>query len=160
MTKNSVVLCISGTIHHMIIIYGIYVSNDNISRHFFHIFKIFIFDVVRRVKGQKMVQNEKKLCPSCSIFQEPYIVWLSFMVHICKMIMSLYFFSFLQNFDFLGHEWVKVQKMVQNDKKFCLLCSISEEPYITWLSFMVHMCQMIMSPGIFSCLQSFDFLGC
>ena len=41
-------------------------------------------------------------------------------------------------------------KMVQNDKQLCLLCSISLEPYIVWLSFMVHKCYaMIISPGIF-----------
>ena len=36
-----------------------------------------------------------------------------------------------------------------NDKKFCLLCSISQEPYIKWLWFMVQMCKMIISPGGF-----------
>ena len=43
------------------------------------------------------------------------------------------FFSFLQNFDFSGFWVVNRQKLVQNDKKFCLLCSISQEPYIIWL---------------------------
>ena len=72
--KNSVMLHISGTIHHMIIIYGTLMENDNISRSFFLFFKILIFWVVRGVKGQKMAQNEKKLCLSCSISQEPYII--------------------------------------------------------------------------------------
>ena len=49
-------------------------------------------------------------------------------------------------------------KMVQNDKQLCLLCSISLEPYIVWLSFMVHKCYaMIISPGIFF-LQFFKIL--
>ena len=43
----SVALHILRTIHHMIFIYGAHVENDNISRHFFHIFKILIFRVVR-----------------------------------------------------------------------------------------------------------------
>ena len=53
-------------------------------------------------------------------------------------------------------------KMVQNDKQLCLLCSISLEPYIVWLSFMVHKCYaMIISPGIFfPVFQNFDFLRC
>ena len=43
----SVALHILRTIHHMIFIYGAHVENDNISRHFFYIFKILIFRVVR-----------------------------------------------------------------------------------------------------------------
>ena len=39
--------------------------------------------------------------------------------------------------------------MVQNDKKFCLSCSIYLESYIIWLCFMVQMCKMIISPGVF-----------
>ena len=33
-------------------------QNDDISRHFFHIFKILIFQAVRRVKEQKIAQND------------------------------------------------------------------------------------------------------
>ena len=40
---------ISGTIHHMIVIYGPFVQNDDISRYSFH-FKILIFQVIREVK--------------------------------------------------------------------------------------------------------------
>ena len=93
---------------------------------FFQFFKVLIFWIFMGVKGKKMVQNEKKLL-SLFISQEPYIR-LSFMVHLCKMIITPRgFFSFFQNFDFLG---VKGQKMVQNQKKLCLLCSISQEPYV------------------------------
>ena len=56
-----ITLHISGTIHHMIVIYGTPASNDNISRWIFHFFKILIFGVVRGVKVQKMVQNDKKI---------------------------------------------------------------------------------------------------
>ena len=37
--------------------------------------------------------------------------------------------------------------MAQSEKKNCLFCFISQEPYIIWLSFMV----IVVSPG--------DFLG-
>ena len=47
--------------------------------------------------------------------------------------------------------------MVWNDKKFCLLHSISQEPYIIWLSFMVHMCKMIISPGLVFIFSKFSF---
>ena len=41
------------------------------------------------VKGQKIVQNEKKqLHPSHAISQEQYSIWSLFLVHLCKMIVS------------------------------------------------------------------------
>ena len=92
----SVALHISGIIHHMIVIYGILVWNNDISRHFFHFFKILIFWVVKGLKGQKMVQNEKISCLLCSISQETYIILFWFMVHMWKMIIStrtLFIFS-------------------------------------------------------------------
>ena len=33
--------------------------------------------------------------------------------------------------------------------KNCLSCSISQEPHIIWLSFMVENCKMVISPGVF-----------
>ena len=45
-TKNSVSLCILGTAHHMIAVFGTHMSNDVISRNFFfffHFFKSLIF---------------------------------------------------------------------------------------------------------------------
>ena len=65
--KLSVVLHISGTIHHMILDNGTQLQNNDISWCFLHFFKILIFQVVRRVKGQKIskmtknIQNDKKL---------------------------------------------------------------------------------------------------
>ena len=58
------------------------------------------------------------------------------------------FFSVFQNFDFWVHRGLKGQKAFQNDKNFCLSCSISQEPYIIWLSFMVQVCKMVLSPGV------------
>ena len=58
--KNlSVVLDISGTIHHMSVIYGTHVQNDNISRYCFHFFKILTFWVHRGLKEQKMSRMTK-----------------------------------------------------------------------------------------------------
>ena len=82
----SIALHVSGTIHHMTVIYGTHLSNDNIFRCVVHFSNILIFWVHRGVKGQKMVQNDKKFCLLHSISQEPYIIWLSFMVQMCKMI--------------------------------------------------------------------------
>ena len=79
-----------------------YTCVECISWSFFHVFKILIFGAVRRVKGQKMAQNDKKLSPSCLISQEPYIKWSSFMVHICKRIISPGFVYIFYQFKFWG----------------------------------------------------------
>ena len=55
---------------------------------------------------------------------------------------------------------VKGQKIAQNYKKFSLLHFISQESYIILLWFMVHLCEIIIFPGIFSFFQNFDFPGC
>ena len=51
--KLSVALCISESIHHIIVIFGTHFQNDDISRCFFHFFKMLILWVVRVLKGQK-----------------------------------------------------------------------------------------------------------
>ena len=123
-------LHISGTIHHMIVIFGN------------------IFWVVLGVKGQKMVQSDRKFCLSCSISWEPCIIWLSFMVHIFKMInISRCFFHFFSKFWFPGSIG-GAGKRAKHSPKNCLVRSC-QESYIIWLSFMVHMCKMIISSGIF-----------
>ena len=70
------------------------------------------------------------------------------MVHICKIILSAdVLFIFFKIYIFWVVREVNRPKMVQNDKKFCLSCFISQELYIIWLSFVVHMCKMMISPG-------------
>ena len=54
-------------------------------------FLLYIFGFSRqlgREKGKKWPQMTKTFCPLHFIYQEPYIIWLSFMVHLCKMMMS------------------------------------------------------------------------
>ena len=95
-----------------------------------------------------MIQNDKIFCPLHSISQEPYIIWLSFLVHICKMIMSSdFFFHFFKILIFWVHRGVKGQKTVQNNKKFSVTLHLSGT--IHFLSFMLQICKMIISPGIF-----------
>ena len=50
----SVALHVSGTIHHMILIYGTHVEKDNISSFFLHFFQILIFGVNSGAKEEKM----------------------------------------------------------------------------------------------------------
>ena len=71
----------------------------------YHVFKILIFGFVSWVTGQKVAQNEKKLC--CTHISGTMHHMISFMVHMCKIIVSLCFFSFFQNFNLPGCWWVK-----------------------------------------------------
>ena len=157
----SIMHYISGTIHHVIIIYGKHLWNDDISRCFFHFCKILIFQAFRRVNGQKIAQNEKQqLHPLRAISKEQYSISLWFLVHLCKMMISPYvFLQFFKISIFGVVRGLKGQKMVQNDKKFCPSHSISQKPYIIRLSFMVHLCKMIISPGAFFIFSSFWFFG-
>ena len=124
-----------------------------------HFSKILIFWIHKGLKGQKMVQNDKKLCLLCSISQEPYIIWLSFMVQMCKIIISPVAFLNFKILIFQIVRGLKMQKAAQNDKKFCLSCSVSQEPYIIWLWFLLHMCKMMISPVNLFIFQNFDFWG-
>ena len=115
---------------------------------FFSGFQILIFWVLRGVKEQKMVQNNKKFCPSHSVSQEPYIIWLSFMLHLCKMIISPGNFSFSQDFDFWVVSEVKGQRMIQNDKKV-LSVALHIWGTIHHMT-VIYVCKMIISSGVFS----------
>ena len=120
------------------------VDNDDISRCFFHFFEIFIFWAVREVKGQKITHNEnQKLHPSPAISQEQYrySLWSWVLVHLCKIMISPGFFFHFWYFIFPA---VRGQKMAQDDKKFCLLHFVSQELYIIWSWFLVHMCKRII----------------
>ena len=78
---------------------------------FFSFFIMLILQVVRRVKGQNMAQNDKKLCLPCLVSQEAYIIWSSFMLLMCKRIISPGFFSnFFQILIFGGQKWAKRAK--------------------------------------------------
>ena len=82
------------------------------------------------------------------------------MTYIYGTHVGIFFIFFFQNFDFQDHweeEVVKGHKMTQNDKNFCLSHSISQEPYIIWLWFLVHVCKMLISPD--NVFQNFYFWG-
>ena len=59
------------------------------------------------------------------------------------------FSSFFQHFYFLVCYWGKRAKIWPKMTKKILLHFISQEPYIVWLSFQVHFCKMMISPGVF-----------
>ena len=111
-----------------------------------------------RVKGKNMAQNDKKFCLSHFVSQEPYIVWLSVMVHLYKMMIypGVFFFHFLKILIFRVSV-VKGQKIIKMKKKNFLSHSISQEPYIMCLSFLVQKSKMMISPGIFFIFSKFLF---
>ena len=99
-----------------------------------------------RINDKKIVQNDKNVCLSRSLSQEPYVIWSSFMVHMCKMkIFRGKFFHFFKIFIFWVVERVKGQKKAQNGKKFCPSHSIYQELNIIWLWFLVNMCKLMIS---------------
>ena len=90
---------ISGTIRHIILIYSAH-AKLIIFPGLFYFIKNLVFQVVRWGKGGKgqiTVQTQKKICLWHLISQEPYIIWLSFVVHNCKLMISWgYFFHFFK----------------------------------------------------------------
>ena len=91
-----------------------------ISPGFFFIFSKFWFS---RFLGSEKAKNSPKWQKIMSVaLQEPYIIWLSFMVHISKMMISpvVFFFIFSKLLIFWVIRQVKGQKMAQNDRKLCL----------------------------------------
>ena len=59
------------------------------------------------------------------------------------MIYPGFLFLFSKFWFFWVVRLVKRQKMTRKDKKLCPLCLISQEPYIIWSAFMVHLCKMM-----------------
>ena len=68
----------------------------------------------------------QSVCLLRTISQESYIMWSWFLVHMCKMMISpaFFFISFLILI-FQAVMRAEGQKMVQNDKKFCVSLHIS-----------------------------------
>ena len=117
------------------------------------IFSKFSFPKLLGGKREKRVKNDKNFCLSHYISQEPYIIWLLFVKHQCKMIISPGAFFIFSKFE------AQRAKMAKNDKKFCPSFLIYQEPHIIRSSFMVHMCKRIMSAGFFTFFPNFNFRG-
>ena len=85
-----------------------------------------------------------------------YSIW--FLEHLCKIMIylcSFFIFQFFQQFFQIF--WVvrvegggvKMVKMAQNYKILSVVFYISRTVHHIWLSIMIHICKMIISPGIF-----------
>ena len=80
------------------------------------VFLIFLKFWFSQLLGGKMAQNGKKFCLSHSVSQELYLIWLWFLLHFCKIMISpaiFFMFSKFWFFRFLGGR-VKGQKMTHN----------------------------------------------
>ena len=94
-----------------------------------------------------MVQNDKKICLSCH-----HIIFISTIHHI-----------FIYGTDVWNDNnsriFVLKKKKKKNliDKKLCLYHSISQEAFIIWSWFLVHVCIMITSPYSFFTFSKFYF---
>ena len=143
----SVTLHISETVHHMIVIYGTPVQNDNI----FPILKFWLSRLSGGWKGKKNGSNDKNLGMLLFIFQEPYIISSLHLWYICmheRIISPGMFFIFFKIYIFGivrggvgwvgGGRCVKGQKSTQNDKKFYLSHSAYQELYIMIVIFGTH----------------------
>ena len=86
---------VTGTIKHMIMIFGIVLQNDDISSHFFHFFKILIFWVVKRGKRTKNGPKWERILLH-SISWKPYIIWLYIIIS-CT--------PYLRTLTYDGHLW-------------------------------------------------------
>ena len=130
---------------------------------FLYFFQILIFRINSGAKQQKMAWNYVRE-------STPYLSkHTSFDRVFCCTSLKWWhlqmLFSFFQNFGFLscynemgwGGGRVEGQRIVQNDKTN-LSHSVSQELYLIWLWFLVHMCKMMISPAFFFFFFFFSFL--
>ena len=122
---------------------------------FFSFFQNFGFSGCSWGIRKKMAQNDKKFSQSCPISQDPFIIWLSFVVRKCKIIKSPgLFFIFFKIMIFWVVRRVKGQKMAQNNK------NLSVMPFILgtihhMIFIMVQICKRIISPSVFYIFPKF-----
>ena len=84
-------------------------------QYFFYFFRILIFQVVRGVKGQKMVQNDKKFYLAQSwLMLTTVLILLWFLVHVFKTMKSSASFFIFRILIFFIFRGIKGQKMTQN----------------------------------------------
>ena len=152
----------------------------SLSVFFFFIFLKFLFFGLLGGRGKG---KNSPIWKKNNIRHTPYLrnssirSWV--LVHLCKMMISPDVFLIFLKFSFFGllggWKGEKMSKMKNNSyichvpydkndprwqKKISLLQLISQEPYIIWLSFMMHLRKMMISLGFFSFFQNFDSLGC
>ena len=116
---------------------------------FFHFFKILIFGLLGGYKGKKWSRMTKN-CLLDSISQEPYIIWLLFMLQMCKMIISPGTFFNVKILIFYIVKELKEQKMAQM-AKISVHCTLYFRNHISYGLHLWYTCmyKRIISPFIF-----------
>ena len=109
---------------------------------FFNFYKFWFFRSLKGqkraqgggVKGKKMFWNDKKSVLLHFISLELYIIWWSFMAHMCKMLISpgVFFFHIFKILIFQVIKGAKGQKRSEMTKKLCPSRSISQEVYASY----------------------------
>ena len=97
------------------------------------------------------------MCLSVCLFMchAPHYFWSLFLVHICKMMISpvcffvFFFFNFLRIFIFKFFWVVRAKYSPKWKTKIISVIHLSQEQCSIWSWFLVHLCQMIISPGVF-----------
>ena len=103
-----------------------------------------------------MTQNDKKISLLCLISQESYMIWSSFIVHLCNA-KGEGFFTFFQIFLIGVNSGVKCKKWPKMTKS--LSHSVFQGTYIMWSWILVCVKGWHLQI-IFSFFQNFDFPGC
>ena len=116
---------------------------------FFHFSKILIFGLLGGYKGKKWSRMTKN-CLLDSISQEPYIIWLLFMLQMCKMIISPGTFFNVKILIFYIVKGLKEQKMAQM-AKISVHCTLYFRNHISYGLHLWYTCmyKRIISPFIF-----------
>ena len=70
------------------------------------------------------------------------------------------FFHFSLSFEFLGCKRAKNSPKWKITITSVTWCTISQELYSIWSRFLVNLCKMMTSPGVFSFFWNFHFSGC
>ena len=98
------------------------------------------------------------MCLSVCLFMchAPHYFWSLFLVHICKMMISpvcffvlFFFFHFLRILIFQVFREVRAKYSPKWKTKIISVIHLSQEQCSIWSWFLVHLCQMIISPGVF-----------
>ena len=123
---------------------------------FFSFLKFWFFRLLRGKRAKNSPKWKIKITSDMCLSQEQYSIWSWFLVNLCKMMISpSIFFQFFKILIF------RVVREIKNGPKSqkTLLQSICHEPFIISLSFMVHLCEMMISLyNLF--FQNLDFLSC
>ena len=117
---------------------------------FLHFFQILIFGVSSGAKKQKPAWNDKKLSV------QTLHIWVSIhhmIMFFCCTSLKWWFFVFFIFF-LIAILWVvrrEEVKKVKNGPEWQKVMShfISQELYLIWLWFLVHICKMVISPTNF-----------